>query len=228
MIWFNTKSNHINMLKSEENSELLEKENKLVKNVYNNIAHHFNVTRAYSWSWIENFKKKIKTTDFYADIGCGNGRNLRDKNCVGVDNSVELLKICREKYPLGKIIEGCITDIPIKDNKCDYVLCVAVLHHLMSFNRRLKALQELKRILKKGKNHRLLLSVWGKHQPDKTRRKFEYGDNIVKWNKFGEIHERYYYIFKMEELYLLFELTGFKIYSQLWDCGNEIFELYYE
>jgi len=57
----------------------------------------------------------------------------------------------------------------------------------------------MKRLVKPGSN--ILLSVWSINQPKKTRRKFyKYGDNIVMWNNYGTIYERYYYIFNLDEI----------------------------
>ena len=73
---------------------------------------------------------------------------------------------------------------------------------------------------------RCLISVWSKNQPEKTKRKFDnYGDNYVPWNKDGEIYQRYYYIFRLEEIQTLFIDIGFQILEHKWDCGNEIFIL---
>lgn len=204
-------------------------EDELVKNVYEKIAGHFDNTRAYVWSWISDFKSNITDDDIYVDIGCGNGRNLRESNCIGIDNCESFLQICREKYTDIPLYKCCITNLDkLNDKSCDWILCIAMFHHLTTRERRIDALREMKRILKPGKSHRVLLSVWSINQPKKTRRTFHYGDNIVKWNKFGKIYNRYYYIFRLEELKELFEETGWKIYSHKWDCGNEAFEMYYE
>ena len=48
---------------------------------------------------------------------------------------------------------------------------------------------------------KILLSVWSINQPAKTKKSFDkYGDNIVLWNNYGTIYERYYYIFKIDEI----------------------------
>ena len=79
------------------------------------------------------------------------------------------------------------------------------------------------RILKP--NGMALISVWSKNQPEKTKRRFDsYGDQMVSWKSVkGDEYFRYYYIFKIDELIELFNLTGFKVVKHCWDCGNEIF-----
>ena len=82
----------------------------------------------------------------------------------------------------------------------------------------------MKRIIKSG--GRILLSVWSKQQPEKTRRVFNsYGHNFVEWNKYGEVYHRYYYIFKESELKKLFAEVGLVIVNSKYDCGNEIYIL---
>jgi SAM-dependent methyltransferase len=53
----------------------------------------------------------------------------------------------------------------------------------------------------------------------------KYGDNIVSWNNYGTIYERYYYIFKIDEIKDLFEKTNLILLNHFYDCGNEIFIL---
>lgn len=194
-----------------------------VVGVYNEIAHHFKDTRAYSWSWIEEFMNLYKGTDsLIYDIGCGSGRNIRtDMNMIGVDNCDSFIEICRND---GKnVCKGCMTELPLTSNSGEAMICIAAFHHLATHERRIKALHEMKRVLKPGSI--ILLSVWSITQPAKTRRTFKYGDNIVPWNKNGVIYERYYYIFKRSEIEDLFEMVGLKILDYKWDCGNEVYIL---
>ena len=69
----------------------------------------------------------------------------------------------------------------------------------------------------------VLLSVWSKKQQQGSKRQFEYGDNYVPWiDKEGQTHQRYYYIFSLEELTDLVKQTGFSIVKISWDYGNEV------
>ena len=52
-----------------------------------------------------------------------------------------------------------------------------------------------------------------------------YGDNIVKWNSYGKIYNRYYYIFRIQEITKLFDECGLELVSHKHDCGNEVFIL---
>lgn len=194
-----------------------------VKQVYDEIAEHFNITRSYAWEWIKTFiednnlqqqNKKV------IDIGCGNGRNLL-KHFIGIDNSHSFVKMCKQK---GYNVMNCdMCSIPLQSNSFDAILSIASFHHLSTTSRQIQALQEMKRLVKE--NGKILFSVWSKKQPEKTRRIFEYGNVMVPWNKNGKIYQRYYYIFKVEELKKLFEIVGLTIISHIWDCGNEVFIL---
>ena len=100
----------------------IEKNN--VKDVYENIAHHFSNTRTYKWTWVNDFLDTIKCGGLIYDIGCGNGRNMNHNNLnfIGIDNCENFTKICREKNL--NIINANITTIPLKSETCDGILCI--------------------------------------------------------------------------------------------------------
>tara|TARA_B100001769_G_C22056263_1_gene567855 strand:+ start:248 stop:871 length:624 start_codon:yes stop_codon:yes gene_type:complete len=203
---------------------LTEIEKKNVKNVYEKIAPHFDSTRVYKWSWVNEFLEKLDKNSLVYDIGCGNGRNMNynNLNFIGIDNCENFIKICNKKKL--NVVMSNITEIPFKSNSADAILCIAVLHHLSSNENRIKALLELKRIVKP--TGKILLSVWSINQPAKTKKSFNnYGNNIVLWNSYGKIYERYYYIFKLEEIKKLITLCGLEIVKSEFNCGNEIFTL---
>ena len=53
-----------------------------------------------------------------------------------------------------------------------------------------------------------------------------YGNNIVLWNNNnGKIFERYYYIFKLDELKNLFNIAELDVIDYEYNCGNEVFTL---
>jgi alkylated DNA repair protein alkB family protein 8 len=202
----------------------MEYEDKYVKDVYNNISSNFDNTRTYTWGWINETVNTLPKNSIICDLGCGNGRNMmnKDYNFIGVDNSKELLKICRNKGL--NVIEGEMCNIPLRSNSLDALICIAAFHHLSTVERRIKALLEMKRVVKPG--GKVVISVWSIEQPAKTRRTFnKYGDTIVKWDQRGKIYDRYYYIFKLDEIKELFNKVEMELESHIWDCGNEIFVL---
>lgn len=192
-----------------------------VHQVYQQIANHFNHSRGESkWDWIESFLDQYPSPNTVCDVGCGSGRNMR-ANCFGIDNCENFIQICQEKGLKVKLSE--ITNILLPDESYNAIICIAVFHHLDSEDKRIKALLEMKRILKL--EGQILLSVWSKNQPETTKRTFTYGDNLVPWNDHGKIYQRYYYIFKIDEIKNLFIKAGLTILNHTWQYGNEVFTL---
>ena len=196
-----------------------------VEEVYDKIANEFSTTRANKWPFIDQFMVTVPKGSKILDIGCGNGRNMcyPDYDFRGVDISNEFVKICCDKGLNVK--KGTMTELPYKNNSFDAILSIASFHHLNNETDRNKALQEMKRVLQPG--GMVLLYVWSKNQPKRTKRIFEnYGDVLVPWkSKNGKIYNRYYYIFQMEEIEELIKKNGFTIKKHIWDYGNEIFIL---
>ena len=217
----------INVKMDSDNSNDSNMENKNVKDVYESIATHFDNTRLYKWTWVSEFLNSLKPNANVYDIGCGNGRNMTNNNCInlnftGIDNCENFVKLCKSKNL--NVINANMISIPLKSNSADAIICIAVFHHLENKENRVKSLLEMKRLIKTG--GKIMLSVWSISQPQKTRRSFNnYGNNIVLYNKFGTIYERFYYIFKIDEMHQLFTLCGLTIADYKYVCGNEIFTL---
>jgi SAM-dependent methyltransferase len=192
-----------------------------VKNIYDIIAPEFNQTRGYYWQPISDFINELPNNSLIYDIGCGNGRNMTYNNhtFIGIDNCQKFVDICKNKG-LNAICNN-MTDIQLASDSTDFIICIASFHHLSNKENRLKSLLEMKRLIKSG--GKILLTIWSKTQPKKTRVTFDnYGDNIVYWKN---IHPRYYYIFAMDEIKGLFNEAGLNIKSHEYDCGNEVFVL---
>ena len=78
-----------------------------VKEIYEKIAEHFNNTRVYTWSWIEEFLNKIPINRIIYDIGCSTGKLLIDlvnqnkhkKNSkyIGIDIESDMIKFAKKK-----------------------------------------------------------------------------------------------------------------------------------
>lgn len=199
-------------------------EEKYVKNVYELIASHFSCTRVYKWSWVTNFLDSLHENSLVYDLGCGNGRNMihNNLNFIGVDNCKNFVSICEKKNL--NVIESNLKEIPLNDETADALICIAVFHHFSTTENRLKVLNEMYRLIKP--NGKILLSVWSIKQPSKTKRQFnKYGSNVVLYNKYGNIYNRYYYIFEINEIKNLFEKSNLLLLDHYYDCGNEIFEL---
>lgn len=198
-----------------------------VFDVYDKIASRFDDTRAYQWTWITDFMNSLKTKSVVLDIGCGGGRNLEfysDKHQMfGIDTSKSFIDICKSKNL--EVLQANMCYIPHPSNSFDALIVIASFHHLDCVNHRLQAMYEMYRILKPG--GRMIMSVWSKEQPAKTRRQFDkYGDTLVPWKeRDGTVYQRYYYIFRKDELLELINIAEFKVIDWKWDCGNEILTL---
>jgi site-specific DNA-methyltransferase (adenine-specific) len=176
-------------------------EDEHVKKVYNEISSEFDDTRYRPWSCVEKFLDNVPEGSIIGDIGCGNGKNMLYRNdCdnYGCDFSEKLVEICKNKNL--NVIEGDILDIPFEDNSFDYTICIAVIHHLSTVEKRRKAITELQRVTKN--NGKILILVWAFEQESDSRRKFTEQDNMVDWKdkKGNLLGKRYYYVFKENEL----------------------------
>ena len=195
-------------------------EKKYVIDVYNVIAKHFDNTRYKPWKSISNFLSSMNSGAIVADIGCGNGRNMVIRNdCTfyGCDISIELVKICQKKDL--NVIEGSCLNIPFDSNKFDYTICIAVMGHLSTIERRIKCLDELIRITKP--NGLIYIYVWAFEQPSETKKQFINQDSIVTWNaNDGNVYDRYYHLFKKDEIEQLLSQFNVIIKERIEEYGN--------
>lgn len=179
-----------------------------VTKVYNEIATHFNDTRAYTWKGVETFINSLSSYSNLLEIGCGNGKNLQireDLVAVAIDISSSMAKISYQKG-LNTGIASCC-NLPFRDNYFQATISVAVIHHLDSMQGRLDALAEQIRVTKPGGV--IFLQVWARDtlnnmSLEKRQKKFQAletdGDYLVKWQKLnGTVYHRYYHLFSKEE-----------------------------
>ena len=136
-----------------------------IKESYDLIAKEFSVTRVFTWTWTDEFINKLEYNSNILDIGSGNGRNLKydNVNITGLDISLEQLKMNNN---INENIQANMINLPFKNNIFDCIISIASFHHLNNINDRIKALEEMKRIL--IPNGRILLSVWSINQPKKN------------------------------------------------------------
>lgn len=145
--------------------------------------------------------KDIEEGDNVLDLGCGNGRFyewLKKSNYIGVDPSLELIKICKNNYPEANFIVALGNELPFEDNLFDKIFSIAVLHHIPSDKLRKEFLLEAKRVLKD--NGVLTLTVWNLKEKGEK-------DVFIPW--YGE--ETYFYCFNLKELIQLAKDCGFEI-----------------
>ena len=197
-------------------------EKRYVHSTYQIIYKHFDNSRAYLWKSVKEFLDIIPPNSIILEVGSGNGKNLiRRKDCVNI-----AIDLCSEFCTITqyKNIDSVIANnlmLPIKSNSIDYLLSIAVIHHLSSYSRRMECLKELVRVLcPKGK---LLIQVWAFEQSDKSRNKFTQQENLVEFKSPDKtIKElRYYYVFRKNELEeMIMNIDDIKLISSYWECGN--------
>lgn len=200
-------------------------ETEKVYNVYNIISKHFSTTRKVIWPKVQEFIDSFDSNTYILDIGCGNSKNMGtrdDCKYVGLDFCENLIKQTKIQSNCSYVIGNCI-ELPFQTNTFDYAMSIAVIHHLSTTDRRLKALEEMIRILKT--NGKALIYVWAFEQPRFSKETTQ--DVEVKWmlqkkyssnNQQDQIFNRYYHLFKKNELEIL--LNNFKNITIL-ESGNQ-------
>lgn len=146
---------------TEEAAHSLEKS--YVHDVYCKISQHFSSTRHKPWPNVLDFITSYPSGSIVVDIGCGNGKYFgHSKGIVelGLDRCYNLIRICRERGYEG-IVSDCLA-LPLRSEVADCVICIAVIHHLATEARRIRALQEMVRVARIG--GRILIYSWAKDQ----------------------------------------------------------------
>ena len=100
------------------------------------------------------------------DVGCGTGGNLNLFNgfVVGLDISLQALKLAKKRKPNAILCQGEAENLPFHNESFDLVLALDLLEHLQDD---VKGLREMYRVLKKGGN--VLITVpaykflWSEH-----------------------------------------------------------------
>jgi ubiquinone/menaquinone biosynthesis C-methylase UbiE len=148
------------------------------------------------------------------NLGCGHGADfLPFKNVFelyGVDFSEGMLEQAErfsKKHGFEvELTQADLRHLPYADASFDWAIAIATYHHLKGHEEQLKALAELKRVLKPGAE--AFITVWNRRQ---TRFWFKPNEVLVPFKVGGETVERYYYLFTYGELEKLARLAGFEI-----------------
>jgi tRNA (uracil-5-)-methyltransferase TRM9 len=147
------------------------------------------------------------------NIGCAHGPDflpfIKNFELYGVDFSPEMLKLA-QKYAQKFSFEVALSladvgHLPYPDESFDRAISVATYHHIEGKEERLKALVELRRVLKPGGE--AFITVWNRWQP---RFWFKPKEVFVPWRKKGKTLYRYYYLFSYAELEKLARSAGFQ------------------
>ncbi|KAH3834682.1 hypothetical protein DPMN_108015 [Dreissena polymorpha] len=146
-----------------DNHSASQLESQHVHQVYEEIAEHFSGTRHTPWPHIADFLHEQAPGSLLADIGCGNGKYFGINKSLfelGSDRSFNLAGICKERG--YQIYVGDVLAVPLRAGVFDVCLCIAVIHHMSTQERRQKAVAELLKILRPG--GKALIYVWAIEQ----------------------------------------------------------------
>jgi len=191
-----------------------------IRATYDRIAESFAARRREPWPEVQLFIDTLPPGSRVLDLGAGNGRHARilagrGITAVALDFSRRLLMIGRAGEPdedgaRVDWVAGEATQLPFRNESFDAALCIAVLHHLPLEADRLAALQELRRVLRRGAP--VLASVWAREQP-RFRSAFAPpevdGDVEVPWTMPDRtVVRRFYHLFEQGELERLIIASG--------------------
>lgn len=141
--------------------------------VYASVTQHFSDTRRSPWPTVRGFLGAVRPGDLVLECGCGNGRNLQalaeGAFAVGLDYCLPLLELARAANNKPDYAQGDALSLPFADGTFSHVVCVAVVHHFASGERRLACLRELLRCASPG--GRVLVTAWAVEQtmPENAR-----------------------------------------------------------
>lgn len=163
------------------------KESEFVHDVYNEIAQHFSQTRYKPWPIVQNFLETRIENSLGIDVGCGNGKYISINPkifIIGSDYSTGLIdqaKILHPNEGCNDIIVADGMNLPHNSNTFNFAISIAVIHHFADEERRIDAIKEILRVLKKG--GQALIYCWALEQ-EKSRRGYHEGmeqDILVPW-----------------------------------------------
>lgn len=164
--------------------------------------HHTRSKRGVLWPGATKFLEALPQGSIVADVGCGDGKYFAAgwmSGCfvLGSDISLPLLQTALGGTDGGAdprqvqydqsgasarpavLVADCM-NLPFLQNSCDAAICIAVMHHLSSEERRLQCLLELKRVVKnEGK---IMVQAWALEQDKKNKRQFAGTDIFVPFN----------------------------------------------
>lgn len=185
----------------------MELEQKHVHDVYEQIASHFSSTRYKLWPRVDQYLNDQPHGAIGGDIGGGNGKYLNYPNIymMNGERSTELCKISAERVTNSAHDVFCCDGLalPFAGRCLDFAICIAVIHHFGTRERRVLAIKEILKHIRSGGS--TLLYVWALEQ-DGSRRGWTEGmdqDVFVPWkdNKDpSRVFQRFYHLYSKGEL----------------------------
>lgn len=162
-----------------------EVEKEHVVKVYDAIAVHWNHTRGkrkVHWQRVKSFIEDLSAGSLLADIGSGDGKYIGlNPNIVtiGCDRSLQLLQVSNDPNRSHETFCCDAVLLPLLSNSFDAAVCIAVLHHIATLERRFSLIQELIRIVKPGGI--IFVQAWALEQEKGSKHNFSSQDTMVPW-----------------------------------------------
>lgn len=156
------------------------------------------------------------------NIGCAHGPDFlpfKDHfQLYGVDFSSEMLKLA-QKYARKfnfevNLAQADVRHLPFPNESFDWAIAVATYHHIKGREEQLKALQELRRVLRPSGE--AFITVWNRCQP---RFWFRGKEVLVPWRTKDKTLQRYYYLFTYPELERLAQEAGLEVLKSFPESG---------
>jgi len=210
--------------------------NENIKQAYDQVADHFNLTRKRALpSQLIEFKQYLADGQRILDLGCGSGRIIRilkdfTIDCIFTDISEKQLNYARKeeqgKIKSAEFIVQDLKDSLFSENSFDLIFCVATFHHSKTKKDRIKFLENVYSWLKPGGY--LLMTNWNLWQEKylKYHNIFKGQGNFMipyKNNDGRVLAKRFYHSFKAPELKKLLLQTNFKVEKlELSESGNDL------
>jgi tRNA (uracil-5-)-methyltransferase TRM9 len=219
--------------------------------VYESIAPHFSATRHKPWPIISSFLLSLPPGSIGLDVGCGNGKYLSvnpSLYIMGCDRSAKLVSIAREEKQ-GEVVVTDGLSLPYRCRAVDFAICVAVIHHLSTRERRREAVEALLECVRAGRvgsegggdagnagdaGGKILVYVWALEQSS-SRRGWDEGadqDQLVPWVMKtktpdpkatpvpDKTYQRYYHLYRKGELEEDVEAAGGVVMESGYDRDN--------
>ena len=225
---------------------------KINRDFYDQFGDSFSATRQRIQPGVRRVLDMLNGDEAILDLGCGNGelaRVLARRNhhgsYLGLDFSLPLLKNAESQtqaFPI-KFLQADLTsdwDSILRPERSgakskggdiyDIVFCFAVLHHIPSFELRLKILKKVRALLKP--EGRFIHSNWQFLNSEKLKARIQpwevtaisktevdAEDYLLDWRS-GGTGLRYAHHFTAEELSKLAQVSGFRIVESFYSDGR--------
>jgi len=186
-------------------------ENRYVHQTYKVISNEFHRTRYSLWRCAKKFLDTLSDYSIVADVGIGNGKYAKYRSNLvyfGNDMCINLLEYAKRNTQY--LVQANGLSLPYRNDVFDATLSIAVLHHMSTYDRRKKFIDEMFRVTKPG--GKIFFTVWALEQNIKDNWKhLGNGDFLIPW-EYNTM--RYYHLFSLDELKGLMIGMSYDIYFE--------------